>query len=78
MISINTEDGMENGVKIIGPAKSGNKKEMRVKFKDGTVDDWEVEEFVKSTEPPPDLVRTQVRSAIRSRPSERRTLYLCV
>lgn len=61
LISISTEDGTEKDVKILGPAESGNKQEMCVKFRDGTIDDWEIEEFVKSTEPPLELVRTQVR-----------------
>ena len=47
MVSIDTKDGIEKGVVILGPAESGNKKELRVKFADGTVDDWEIDDFVQ-------------------------------
>lgn len=47
VVSIDTKDGIEKGVVILGPAESGNKKELRVKFADGTVDDWEIDDFVQ-------------------------------
>ena len=44
--AVETDDGWERKVKILGPAESGNAGEMRVEFADGTIDDWDVEEFV--------------------------------
>jgi hypothetical protein len=37
-VNADTEDGVEKGVTILG--KSKNRKELRVRFRDGTVDDW--------------------------------------
>ena len=55
---------------MLGPADSGNANEMRVRFADGTVDDWDVDEFVKSKQlpqearqPPKDLVKSVVSSS---------------
>ena len=36
---------MEYGAVILGPPKSGNSGELEVRFADGVVDDWEIEEF---------------------------------
>jgi hypothetical protein len=47
IIAVETEDGMEWGVRVMGPAKSGEPTEMRVRFADGTTDDWPVEDFRK-------------------------------
>ena len=46
IVDIETEDGWERGVALLGPAQSGSADEMRVKFPGGTVEDWEVAEFV--------------------------------
>ena len=46
LLAVETDDGWERKVKILGPAESGNAGEMRVEFADGTIDDWDVEEFV--------------------------------
>jgi len=57
VVSIDTEDGLENGVVILGPAESGSQTELRVKFADGTIDDWEIDDFVrpvKEEEPEPE------------------------
>ena len=45
MIDVESEDGMEYGAVILGPPKSGNSGELEVRFADGVVDDWEIEEF---------------------------------
>ena len=47
LVDIDTADGMERAVEVLGPPKSGNPAELRVKFADGTVDDWEVSDFTK-------------------------------
>ena len=46
IVDIETADGWERGVALLGPAQSGSADEMRVKFSDGEVDDWQVAEFV--------------------------------
>lgn len=46
VIDIDTEDGLEKGVTLLGPAKSGDLKQMSVRFADGSVDDWDTEDFV--------------------------------
>eukprot|EP01046_Picozoa_sp_COSAG06_P035695 COSAG06_NODE_3860_length_4823_cov_4.086367_5_plen_270_part_00 len=46
LVDIDTEDGVERGAQVLGPPKSGNAAELRVKFADGTVDDWEVSDFI--------------------------------
>jgi len=46
VIDIDTEDGLEKGVTLLGPAESGDSKQMSVKFADGSVDDWDMEDFV--------------------------------
>lgn len=45
MLAVETEDGLERNVEIIGHATSGKDNEMRVRFVDGTVDDWDADEF---------------------------------
>jgi hypothetical protein len=45
-INIDTEDGVEKGVIILGPAADGDDTQMRVKFPDGTIDDWDKEDFI--------------------------------
>ena len=62
--AVETEDGWERKVKILGPAESGNAGEMRVAFVDGTVDDWDVDEFVAHKEPPKDLIKSQVGACL--------------
>ena len=49
--AVETEDGWERRVTVLGPAESGNRNQMRVKFPDGTVDDWDVEDFAASKDP---------------------------
>ena len=44
-MAVETEDGLERGVEIIGRATSGKDNEMRVRFADGTVDDWDADDF---------------------------------
>ena len=46
LVDIDTAYGMELGVKVLGHPMSGNVAELRVKFADGTVDDWEVSDFI--------------------------------
>ena len=46
VIDVDTEDGFEKGVTILGPSTEGNPKEMQVRFADGTVDNWDKEDFV--------------------------------
>lgn len=60
---VETDDGWERGVIVLGPAVSGNQNEKRVKFLDGTVDDWDVADFVASKRLPNDLVRLVVSSS---------------
>eukprot|EP01043_Picozoa_sp_COSAG02_P052556 COSAG02_NODE_5681_length_4131_cov_3.322669_2_plen_87_part_00 len=47
---------------VLGPAKSGSGDEMRVKFPDGTVDDWDVDDLVASKQLPKDLIKLVVSS----------------
>ena len=44
VIDIDTEDGLEPA-KVTGPAKNKAEDEMRVKFDDGTIDDWDIADF---------------------------------
>lgn len=63
VIYIDTEDGFEEGATIIGPSTEGDETQMSVRFADGSVDNWDVEDFVtvtenakmaeKQTKPPP-------------------------
>ena len=46
IVDIDTEDGWERGVVIVGPAESGDPGAMSVRFRDGSVDDWEIEDFL--------------------------------
>ena len=47
---------------MLGPAQSGNRNELRVKFFDGTVDDWDIVDFVASKQLPLNLVKIVVSS----------------
>ena len=49
VIDVDTEDGLEKGATILGPSENGDPLAMRIKFADGVVDDWEIEEFRKPT-----------------------------
>eukprot|EP01043_Picozoa_sp_COSAG02_P051550 COSAG02_NODE_5441_length_4327_cov_32.830889_2_plen_108_part_00 len=74
--TVETEDGWERAVTVLGPAKSGKSGEMLVKFSDGTVDDWDVEDFVASKQLPNDLVKLVVSSQVAVLTSECRCSYL--
>jgi len=52
-INVDTEESIERGVIILGPAESGNKEELRVKFRDGTIDDWPIDHIFRIPPPPP-------------------------
>ena len=45
-VDIDTADGVEKGAVILGPAVGGDAAQMRVKFPDGSVDDWDIEDFL--------------------------------
>ena len=45
-VDVDAEDGIERAI-ILGPSKSGDTDEMRIRFADGTVDDWPLEDFIK-------------------------------
>jgi hypothetical protein len=45
MVDIETEDGIEFGATVLGPSESLDKREMRVRFADGVIDDWPIEDF---------------------------------
>ena len=45
---------------VLGPAESGEDDQMRVKFVDGTVEDWEVEDFIMSKHLPKGLIKLAV------------------
>ena len=46
VINIVTEDGLEEGATILGASSEGDAKQMRVRFADGSEDDWDIEDFV--------------------------------
>jgi hypothetical protein len=46
VIDIDTEDGYEKGATILGPSTEGDKTQMSVRFADGSVDNWDKEDFV--------------------------------
>jgi len=46
VIDVDTEDGLEKGATIIAPPTNGDETQMRVRFKDGSEDDWDIEDFV--------------------------------
>jgi hypothetical protein len=48
-VDVDTEDGTEKGAVIIGPAQGGDETQMRVRFADGTVDDWDTEDFIRAS-----------------------------
>ena len=45
-MQVETEDGIED-CKILGPAKCGDPNQRNVKFADGAIEDWDVEDFRK-------------------------------
>lgn len=45
VVDIDTEDGWEHGATVIGPASSGDGGERRVRFADGSIDDWGTDDF---------------------------------
>jgi hypothetical protein len=45
VVDVDTEDGMEFGAIVVGPSVSGNAGELSIRFADGVVDDWPVDEF---------------------------------
>jgi hypothetical protein len=47
VVDVDAEDGMEFGAVVLGPAISGDVEEMSIKFADGVIDDWPIEEFCK-------------------------------
>jgi hypothetical protein len=46
VINIDTEDGLEEGATILGPSSEGDATEMQVRFADGSIDNWGIEDFV--------------------------------
>jgi hypothetical protein len=46
LVDIQSEGGWERGAVILGPSTTGSPEQMRVRFADGVVDDWDVDEFV--------------------------------
>ena len=46
LVDIETGDGWERGVVVLGPAESSGPHYMRVRFPDGSVEDWETADFV--------------------------------
>jgi hypothetical protein len=43
VVDVETEDGIEKGAVILGLAQAGDAGQMRIKFPDGVVDDWDAE-----------------------------------
>jgi hypothetical protein len=50
LINIDTEDGLEEGATILGPSSEGDDTQMQVRFADGSVENWDIEDFVGATE----------------------------
>ncbi len=48
-VDVDTDDGVEKGAVIIGPARGGSETQMRIRFADGTVDDWDTEDFIRAS-----------------------------
>eukprot|EP01043_Picozoa_sp_COSAG02_P036609 COSAG02_NODE_2693_length_8220_cov_3.340106_2_plen_237_part_00 len=46
VINVDTEDGLEEGATILGPSSDGDATEMQVRFADGSVENWDIEDFV--------------------------------
>ena len=64
-VDVESEDGFEYGLEILGPAASGSDEEMSVRFADGVVDDWEVAEF-RPARPKPVSVEETLVLLVRS------------
>jgi hypothetical protein len=66
VIDVDTEDGFEKGATILGPSSEGNVAQMQVRFADGSVDDWDKEDFVSREAdcPVPDTDATGKSAAI--------------
>ena len=47
LVDIDTNDGLEQAVLIVGPADSGQADSLKVRFLDRTEDDWEVADFTE-------------------------------
>ena len=47
LVDIDTDDGLEQAVLIVGPADSGEADSLKVRFLDRTEDDWEVADFTE-------------------------------
>ena len=45
VVDIETEDGIELGATVLGPSESLDVSEMRVRFADGVIDDWPIEDL---------------------------------
>lgn len=45
IISVDTEDGVEKDVAVLGQASSGDAAQRKVRFVDGVVDDWDASDF---------------------------------
>ena len=65
VINIGTEEGLEEAT-ILGPSSEGDATQMRVRFADGTVDNWDIEDFVAADADAavPDTVATGKAAAI--------------
>ena len=46
VIDIDTDAGFEKGASILGPATDGDETQMQVRFADGSVDNWDIDDFV--------------------------------
>ena len=50
VVDIDTEDGLERGATVLGPSDSRDASELRIRFQDGTVDDWATDDFRRPPE----------------------------
>ena len=50
VIDVDTEDGLEAAT-ILGPSDTGDADHMRVRFADGVVDDWDIDDFRQRQQP---------------------------
>ena len=66
VINIDTEDGLEEGATILGPSSEGDAAQMQIRFADGSVDNWDIEDFVatEADASVPDTVATGKAAAI--------------
>jgi hypothetical protein len=48
-VDVDTEDGMELGAVVLGPSRCGDPLQLRVRFRDGVEDDWDVGGFRRPT-----------------------------